>query len=293
MKKLGIEHYDAIAISKGGRAFAIDGVPVLNKNRILCVCNKNHEWQPKCDQISQGYWCPHCAGNIPHDLNFIQNLAKANSGTCLSTTYKGMSQKYNWKCEKNHIWSAKANDIQQGQWCNICRHLKHDLKWLKEKAEKVGSTLLSSDYEGPKKRYELKCKKKEHLYKTIGALIAIGHGCPMCARNQRNFHSIAELEIFSLIKEKYSDALNGQTGLLPSRRFELDIYIPSLRKAIEYDGPRHDPNHRLHKPKNLERDTRKNYECKKLGIHLLRVNYKNWELNKNLEINKIWAFLES
>ena len=44
---------------------------------------------------------------------------------------------------------------------------------------------------------------------------------------------------------------------------ELDIYIPSIKVAIEYDGKR------WHK--DINRDLRKNDECKKNGIRLIRV----------------------
>lgn len=44
---------------------------------------------------------------------------------------------------------------------------------------------------------------------------------------------------------------------------ELDVYVPELRLAIEYDGPHH--------VKGLERDTRKNKLCAENGIELIRV----------------------
>ena len=51
-------------------------------------------------------------------------------------------------------------------------------------------------------------------------------------------------------------------------RFRLDIYFPSDRIAIEYDGPDH-----YDKVANHERDERKNALCKSEGITIMRWPY--------------------
>ena len=107
-------------------------------------------------------------------------------------------------------------------------------------------------------------------------------------------HSKPELEIYEFVKSKFPDAINGKSGLLHNKRFELDIYVPSLNKAIEYNGPTHDPDHNLYKG-SQDRDYRKELDCKETGgIELLKIDYKEFELknvNKQLAFDKISEFL--
>lgn len=57
--------------------------------------------------------------------------------------------------------------------------------------------------------------------------------------------------------------------------FELDIYIPSLKLGVEYDG---DYWHSL--PKMVEMDKRKNQECYRKGIKLIRIKESDWLKNQ-------------
>jgi len=51
---------------------------------------------------------------------------------------------------------------------------------------------------------------------------------------------------------------------------ELDIFIPSLKTAIEYDGKAYHS-----KPENQMRDVRKYHICKAKGIKLIRIVEKS------------------
>ena len=65
--------------------------------------------------------------------------------------------------------------------------------------------------------------------------------------------------------QAYPDAVNRFRGL----GFEIDIYIPSIKTAIEYDGAYY------HKTKNLlKKDNEKGVLCYENGIKLIRVRDK-------------------
>lgn len=94
----------------------------------------------------------------------------------------------------------------------------------------------------------------------------------------KNFHarniSKGETEVF-----EYISSIINQEVVHSDRKtlehFELDIYIPSLKLGVEYDG---DYWHSL--PKMVERDKRKNQECYQKGIKLIRIKESDWLKNQ-------------
>jgi len=74
--------------------------------------------------------------------------------------------------------------------------------------------------------------------------------------------SFGEQVFFFYIKQIFADAISRYTDL----GVELDIFVPCVPFAIEYDGNMH--------RKNLERDIEKNRKCQSLNIPLFRIREK-------------------
>jgi len=90
-----------------------------------------------------------------------------------------------------------------------------------------------------------------------------GSGCPRCRLITQS--SFPEQAIFYYCKQAFSDALNKYK--LPWRnKAEFDIYIPSIKTAIEYDGEAWHSK--------IEKDIKKNREAKENGIELVRIREK-------------------
>lgn len=93
-----------------------------------------------------------------------------------------------------------------------------------------------------------------------------GTGCPNCAT--RHHSSFAEQAIFFYIAKSYPDAVNRYTELFDNR-MELDIFIPSLKIGIEYDGSIwHDSE------ESFLREQEKYIICKKQGVRIIRIREK-------------------
>lgn len=104
------------------------------------------------------------------------------------------------------------------------------------------------------------CNVCGHKWKAkISDRVSHAARCPQCARGCHS--SLPEQAIFYYVKEIFPDAINGYSGF----GFELDIYIPSIKTAIEYDGEWHK------KKKNKSYETDKNKWCEDLGVNLIRV----------------------
>ena len=112
-------------------------------------------------------------------------------------------------------------------------------------------------------------KTKQTMLKKYG----VNCGCKL-AKNKRT--SNGEIELYNFIKENYKDAIHNDYSAIGP--FELDIFIPSLRLGIEYDG---DYWHNL--PNMIRRDKRKNYVCYKNNIKLIRIKESEWKNNDKIK----------
>ena len=75
-----------------------------------------------------------------------------------------------------------------------------------------------------------------------------------------------------VIPNDRTQIVNPSTG----NNLELDIWLPDLNKAIEYNGEH------WHTEKNVKfRDNQKQIQCKEKGINLLVVKEHEWLKNKN------------
>ena len=99
---------------------------------------------------------------------------------------------------------------------------------------------------------------------TVANRISRRSGCPKC--NIEGVNSFCEQALFFYIKKVYADAINGDNHI----GMELDVYIPSIGKAIEYDGEVWHRN-----KKKIKIDEKKNQLCKDNGIELIRIREPN------------------
>ena len=88
-------------------------------------------------------------------------------------------------------------------------------------------------------------------------------GCPNCDKEKHS--SFSEQAIYYYLKKVYKEVINSSNNLLNSK-LELDIYIPEIKTAVEYDG--------LIWHKDVNRDLKKNKLCKENGIRLIRIREK-------------------
>ena len=241
-------------------------------------CSNGHEWQASVNSRNRGNGCPYCAGRRvicgENDLQTINpTLASEwdydkNNGLTPIDVMPNSNRKVWWRCSNGHKWQATIANRNAGKGCPYCsrRYVLEgttDLQTvnpsvLKEwNYEKNGS--LKPEKLSPNSHLKVwwKCQKG-HEWKSTIANRNYGRGCPICSAEQNT--SFPEYAIIFYL-EKY-----GVASMQSYREYgyELDVYIPSLKTAIEYDG------YRWHKDKT-EQDLDKNCKCKKDGIKLYRI----------------------
>lgn len=90
-----------------------------------------------------------------------------------------------------------------------------------------------------------------------------GRGCPEC--DKINKTSLPEQTIFYYVCRTYPNSVNRYKDMFDNG-MELDVYIPSLKTGIEYDGPYH------RSAEALRRDSEKYSICRSNDIRLIRVS---------------------
>lgn len=101
--------------------------------------------------------------------------------------------------------------------------------------------------------------------------------------NNKNIKKVSrgEKEVLAFVKENFNgNIIENDRKVLNG--FELDIYIPEAKLAIEYLGEYwHGPEF----PAVIERDAWKRRECRKRGIALLDIWENNWK-NDRVNVEK-------
>lgn len=111
---------------------------------------------------------------------------------------------------------------------------------------------------GSAKKVWWKCEKGHSWKASVSDRCNSNTGCPHCVKSLKT--SFPEQALFYYIKQVFPDAINED---LEEIGLELDVYIPSINTAIEYDGKLWHMD--------ADRDLKKNAACKKHGIRLIRI----------------------
>ncbi len=184
------------------------------------------------------------------------------------------SRKVWWKCKTcGNSWFAtiaSQNDEKQ-HGCPYCSG-RLVIEGKTDLATRCPEILAEWDYEkntikpneisyASGQKVWWKCKECGHSWKqTVSNRVGNKSGCPRC--NLENVNSFCEQALLFYVKQVFQDAINGDKHI----GMELDVYIPSLNVAIEYDG---EAWHKSVKKESI--DIRKNNLCADYGIELIRI----------------------
>lgn len=249
------------------------------------VCE--YEWEASISSRHRGNGCPHCAGQAVWSGH--NDLATLNSELAEEWNYEkngdlkptmivpGSNKRVWWKCRVcQYEWKTSVQNRNGGTGCPLCsgnvvKEGHNDIatthpslldEWNYEKNGTETPQTVSS---GSNKKVWWKCSICGNEWKTAVHNRAIsGTGCPRCALAFST--SEPEQIIYFYVKQHFDDAINSYhpDWLLSEKghKQELDIYIPSLRLAIEYDGERW---HR-----DAQKDRRKTQQLLENAVSLVR-----------------------
>jgi rubrerythrin len=264
--------------------FSPEDITFGSQKTVNWICSLNHPFPQKilC-RTRQGQGCPFCAGkkllpgfNDPA-TRFPEIAADWSMDNELSASQvlSGTNTDAKWKCHIcDYEWEAKvhARTGKSHTGCPMCAGAvlvkgKNDL--LSQFPEIAKEWDYSCNEKSPDEVFAKTSDRAFWICSMCGYAFpmkiqnrtAQNQGCPRCAKRFQT--SFPEQTIYYYAKSVFSDTINGFRSF-EIGRFELDIFIPSIRTGIEYDGGR------WHKETSLH-DKQKYLACRDAGIRLIRV----------------------
>ena len=247
-------------------------------------CPKGHEYDMRIMQRTRGQGCPYCSNTrvLPgfNDLatthpelisqwDYDKNSLQPNAVT------HGSHEKVWWKCEQGHSYQQAINKkTSRKTGCPVCSgHLT--ISGVNDFATSYPE--LAKEWHPTKNGDLLPSEISKKNGRKVWWICQYGHewqatphdratdntGCPICS--QRRLTSFPEQAIFYYIRKLYPDAVNRYRDIFDNG-MELDIYVPSIRFAVEFDGAAWHGTEEVHKRERLKYDI-----CRKKKITLFRV----------------------
>jgi len=274
---------------------SVDGYKLLSDEYInsavdlVIRCDKNHEYKSTWNSFQQGSRCSVCAGNTKLTYEYVKEQINQIGYTLLSKEYVNAKSILRVMCDKGHEYSVNWNNFQRGRRCPMCYgNVKYTLEYVKGQVESVGYELLSDEYTNNRAKLKVKCDKG-HIYSVRFDNFMQGQRCSSCSNNGT---SKAEQEIQEHVKTLTDNVIcNDRTQILNPLTdcyLELDIYLPDLNKAIEYNGIYW---HSF--PNAINKDALKREECNRLGIDLLVINESDYLSDKDKTLSIINDFISN
>ena len=204
---------------------------------------------------------------------FAKIVSEVNPNVEIIGVYTKAHDRIVVKCKEcGYEWNPKAYYLTQGLSCRYCSAkrgainnkgktgLKTQQQFLLEMTTTHPSIKVVGNYVNGHTNIQCVCLICNHNWQAKPYSLLQGHGCPRCAKSGTSF-----MEQF--IKNSFATALGENCVLSRDKTaigMELDIYIPTLKIAIEPG------NWFLHK-KSLTRDNTKRDKCKDKGIRLITI----------------------
>lgn len=259
-------------------AVSPDEVMRGSTKKYLWVCSKGHEWSEAPKQRSRGYGCVYCSGKRVRvgetDLATTHpELAAMWSprNTFQPTDVGAGSNKKAWfVCENNHIQERAIYNAVNSAGCTYCigRKVTIGENDLVTTHPDIAAEMSDPQYDptdlsaGSNIKVSWICENG-HSWSTTVSQRTRGRGCPRCSHHV----SSQDAELLDMIQGYFPDAVGNARGVIPPK--ELDIYIPSKKIAIEFNGLY------WHSDKYRDRfyHQEKYNECAKAGVRLIQI----WE----------------
>ncbi|MBQ6126592.1 MAG: zinc-ribbon domain-containing protein [Erysipelotrichaceae bacterium] len=268
---------------------------VFSSQIVSWKCKKGHTYKKAISERTRtdgkATGCPYCANKKvwPSDNDLktwcIQN---GREDVLMEWDYKvnhklpseylpHTDKKVDWICQKKHSYKMRICDKTKNKpyGCPVCSGKQllvgyNDLKTLfpevaAEWDYDENDTLPEDHIAGTHDKVHWICSKCGYRYEAQIKERTYGKtGCPKCSFYYKT--SVPEQAIYYYARKAFPDAVNSYRSDFLNG-MEIDVFIPSQRIGIEYDGKFwHNSN---------ERDGRKSEILKENGIKLIRIKEAN------------------
>ena len=261
--------------------------------KVWWKCDKGHSYlMTPAARTNQNQGCPYCAGKrVLKGYNDLESnypeIAKLwdfeHNQKAPSEVMKGSSQKVWWicpDCGKSYQMPIQGRIKETNNYVCFACSKKRGAETKVKNMIADGNTLFALEPELAKEWHPTKngdltpndvtrassrkvwwlCSDCGHEWKQTIHTRSKGEGCPYCAKAWKT--SEPEQVLFYYISKYFVDAINSFHGDWLGK-MEIDIFIPSIRLGIEYDGERW---HR-----DSKKDIKKTQQLKSNNVELIRI----------------------
>lgn len=299
---------------KNGELTPFDVTKGSNKKVWWACSTCNYEWEAMINNRSKGRGCPACAGQVTTKSNNLKSkepkLAKEwhstrNGVLTPSDVTSGSGKKVWWKCSNcSHDWEAVIYSRIKGNGCPVCSGrvatADNNLALVNPELAKEWHSIKNENLNPfnvlPSSGIKVwwNCVRGHEWEATIDSR-SRGTGCSICVKTKKS--SFPEMAIYYYLKQIIDVERQVSLG---KKNWPLDLYIPSLKIGVEYDGFFYHQN-------KENKDESKNDYYQTKGVQIVRIReaglppitntIKNIFLESNNEvgqtnsINELFQFL--
>lgn len=297
-KKRNTEDFIKEARAVHGDKYVYDKTNYENTNKKVCITCPEHGdfWQTPYEHM-RGHGCPKCSGRSKLTLDEFKNKSRKIHGDKYiydKTNYINNSTKVCITCPIHGDFWQTPSEHMRGHGCPKCALEKISkektltTETFIERSERIHKGYYNYDkvkYVDYYTKVCITCPEHGDFWQAPYTHYSCGCGCPKCANQQ----SKGEQEIVDFLKTKLKLNVEERNKTLISP-YELDIYIPDKKVAIEYDGLIWH-SEKFGKDKNYH--IKKTKLCEEKGIMLFHIFESEWLENKCIVENKLSVILNT
>lgn len=256
-----------------------------SKKNAWWKCAREHQWQATVHSRKDGVQgCPFCSNHrvlagyndlVTTHPKIAKEWHTTKNGELKPQDFShGSGTKVWWICENGHEYLSAIMKRTAGRNCPYCKNSKISQKssrprkgslfernpeLAKEWHPTKNGTLtpITIGAASIKKAWWLGICGHEWVA-TVGSRTN-GNGCPFCDKEKHT--SFPEQAVFFYIQKIFPDAISRYV----ENKNELDIYIPSIKLGIEYDGMRY------HSEIQRQKEEKKDIFFDEKGISIIRI----------------------
>lgn len=299
-KKLTTEEFIEKARRIHGDKYDYSNVKYLNnKKKVIIVCKTHGEFEQNASSHMIGNGCPKCGQLISNNskllttAKFIKKSTEIHNGKYdyEKSNYINNKTAVCIICpEHGEFWQISAYHMV-GNGCPKCANSKKGTNLLQtnfiKRVSKIHNNLYNYDnivYINNKIKIKIECPKHGFFEQTPKAHLYEKQGCPKCI----NIISNPEIEVSEFVKSLNLQILTSKRNII--KPYELDIYIPILNKAIEFNGTYWHYSKKHFIP---GKHSNKSNLCREKGIKLLHIREDLWNRDKEKMKQIILKFLNT
>ena len=205
------------------------------------ICPNGHEHSIKWNSFKSGKRCPYCA-KCKVDFEVVKEVFKNEGWILLEDQYINCSHKMKCKCNQGHDLEVSWSSFRVGYRCPHCSgNARRTIEQIKEEFNKIGWTLLTTEYKNNKQQLDYICDKG-HKHHICWNDFQQGYRCPYCAGQAKltieQVRQAFKEEGYELLEEEYHNAYtkmkyrccNNHINETTWRNFQQGLRCPNCNK---------------------------------------------------------------